>query len=148
MSDAVIAALSGSVDPDTGECPVEMVVRKENGRPFGQWGDRVGDLMYFLKPGYTDAGLDYGTIDPESGAGRVVIPTDRVGCAHHQYLPDAELGPFSNSGIFFLAGPGVRKGFHRPRAVSLVDVAPTLAHLTDSPLPKQAEGSIIADGMA
>jgi hypothetical protein len=148
VADAVIAALYGSVDEQTGECPVELVVRKENARPFGQWGDRVGDLMYFLKPGYTDAGLDYAALDGDASAEPVVIPTTRVGCAHHQYLPDAALGEFSNSGIFFAAGPGVRKAFRRTHPISLVDVAPTLAHLTNLPPPKQTEGSVVWDGLA
>jgi hypothetical protein len=104
--------------------------------------------MYFLKPGYTDAGLDYAALDGDASAEPVVIPTTRVGCAHHQYLPDAALGEFSNSGIFFAAGPGVRKAFRRTHPISLVDVAPTLAHLTNLPPPKQTEGSVVWDGLA
>jgi predicted AlkP superfamily phosphohydrolase/phosphomutase len=147
VADAIMAALYGSHDGETGDCPVELVVRKENARAFGQWGDRVGDLMYFLKPGYTDAGLNYGSLDESPSVEPVVVPTNRVGCAHHQYLPDATLGGFSNSGIFFVAGPGVRKGLRRARPVGLVDVAPTLAHLTDLPPAKQMEGSVIWDGL-
>ena len=42
-----------------------------------------------------------------------------------------------------MAGPGLKKGFGLERTVSPLDIVPTLCHLLELPVPKDAEGGII-----
>jgi hypothetical protein len=57
---------------------------------------------------------------------------------HHQGLPPAY------HGIFALSGPGVRAGTELG-AVSLLDVAPTLAYLLDLPVGANLPGRVVAE---
>jgi len=140
----VIDTLNAVRDPKTGECPFEAVLRKENLEVYGQWGGKVGDLMYFMRPGYTDADINYLHPHKEdlnvSAVGETVVR-----CAHHQYLPTAKLGPFTNSAFFILNGNRVREGYQRPHPAFSVDVAPTLAFLSGIPIPKSSEGKLLLD---
>lgn len=137
----VIQALTGIRDPKTGECPIVFAVRKKDAASLGQWGERVGDVVYFIKPGYQEGGLLY------QPSGKDVIPKPGRESNHGGYLPNASLGPCSDMSTLIIKGPGVREGYIRPRSVNLVDVAPTIAHLIGMPTPAQAEGNIIYDAL-
>ncbi|MFW9819197.1 MAG: alkaline phosphatase family protein, partial [Candidatus Thorarchaeota archaeon] len=58
--DKVIETLYSIKDPQTNNSVVETVLRKEEATNLGLNGDRVGDLIYFLKPPYSifDGNLD------------------------------------------------------------------------------------------
>ena len=146
VREQIIETLLGIRDPDTGECPFSAVMRKEDAAIYGQWGGKVGDIIYFMKPGYTDADVDYLTTSP-AVLSSDPIDTTVVRCAHHQYLPMARFGPFSNSAFFILCGPGVRRNYRRPRAALSVDVAPTLAFLFGIPVPRNADGKLLVDAL-
>lgn len=45
--------------------------------------------------------------------------------------------------VLLFSGPGIRKGHRVERAVSLKDIAPTIAHLMEFPAPRETEGGII-----
>jgi predicted AlkP superfamily phosphohydrolase/phosphomutase len=147
----VLECLFSLRDPQTGECPVAFAARKEDAASLGQWGERVGDVVYYLKPGYTDfpVARDPLTLDltgfvdfRDLLAGGGFAPALRHHGIHHSHLPDAALGPASNRGILLLSGPGVAEDAALSRANS-VDVTPTLARLLDLPMPKQAEGRVL-----
>lgn len=142
VRDRIITSLYTWRCPETGECPVQLVLRKEDAVSLGQWGPKVGDLMYYLKPGYTDADADYASLESQTALLQGVSPT-QVGCAHHQYLPWAKLGDFSVRGILILSGPGIKRNLKIKRPVWMVDIAPTLAYLLGIPAPRQAEGNAI-----
>ena len=93
-----------------------------------------------------------GPIDPQAVArehfwwieeGIVSKYFDAMQGIHRQYLPNAEYGGCSHRAVFVMAGPGVRRGRRLPVPLWTPDIAPTLAHLLDIPMPAQAEGKII-----
>jgi predicted AlkP superfamily phosphohydrolase/phosphomutase len=117
VRDAVIKALYDYTDPRTGIKPVTLAVRREEARFFGLHGDRVGDIIYALDP--------------------------RYGRQHGPAWPTHEIGIGSLKGLFMMAGAGVRQGESLKRTVNLVDMVPTLCHIADLPVPRDAEGAVI-----
>lgn len=151
LRDALIEALYSLRDPATGRCPVALALRKEDAGTLGLTGpagDRVGDVVYFLQPGYCDM-LFADDAAPAYGArGELVGPAVRHRGIHHSYLPHAALGPSSNRAIFLFAGPGIRAGAAPRRPPWLMDVAPTLAYLLGMPPPAQADGKVLHEVLA
>lgn len=150
VCEQIINTLYSIRDPETGECPIHLAIRKRDAEWMGQWGPNVGDVIYFLAPGYAnDVGIhSVGPIDPDR------LPVDGMDHqtsgqqgVHHCYAPWARFGGFSVRGIFLLAGPGVRKGYDRQPAIWMPDVTPTLAALLNIAPPKHSEGTVIADLM-
>ncbi len=145
---AIINALLSARDPLTGACPVAAALRKEDAAFLGQWGDTVGDVVYYLAPGYTNdirvhsAGLVDPSLTPPDGVWKVTGPLQGV---HHAYLPGATLGGFSVQGVLLLSGPGVRAGIERTTPVWAPDVTPTLCYLMGFEPPKTAEGCVARD---
>jgi len=148
VREKTINALYNMKDPETSECPIALVLKKEDAVVLGQWGDRVGDLVYYLKPGYTDVDVDRNRV-LEMPLEKIlslkdVEETEQV-CAHHQYLPTAKLPPFSNAGIFIIKGPGVKKGHIRSNPCWTIDVVPTLAYILGIKPPDSVEGRVLWD---
>jgi predicted AlkP superfamily phosphohydrolase/phosphomutase len=52
-----------------------------------------------------------------------------------------------SEGIFFAYGPGIEAG-SRPTDASATDLAPTLLHLLDRPVPSHADGDVLQDVLA
>jgi arylsulfatase A-like enzyme len=84
---------------------------------YGEKGERVGDIVYAINPKY--------------------------GRQHGPAWPTHEIGIGSMRGLLIMTGPGVKEGEVLKRRVDLVDVVPTLCHLADLPIPRDAEGGII-----
>jgi predicted AlkP superfamily phosphohydrolase/phosphomutase len=117
ICDAIIRSLHDYTDPETGRKPVALALRRRDARMLGLYGDRIGDIVYAVDPGF--------------------------GRQHGPHLPTAEWGLGSQRGLFLLKGPGVKKGIKLERTVSLTDIVPTVCHLADLPVPANAEGGII-----
>ena len=156
VREEIIEALLSIRDPDTGRCPICFAMRKEDAVHFGQWGDRVGDVIYGMHPEYCDVqplARDELRFAPKGDLsatsllthGGVVPRTDLSGI--HQGMPDARLGPFSNHAMFGLLGPGILPGAKPAGPMHLVDVAPTLAYLGGFSRPAQAEGRVLLEVM-
>ncbi len=144
----IINALLSARDPDTGVCPVALALRREDAEFLGQWGDAVGDVVYFLAPGYTtDVRVhSVGQVNAALTALDGVWAADGpLQGAHHAYLPGARVGDFSLNGVLLLCGPGVRQGRDRAVPVWSPDVTPTLCRLMGSPPPDTAEGTVAED---
>lgn len=153
VCDEIIRALLGLRDPRTGECPVELACRREALGLVGAADQRMGDVVYFLKPGYTTwdglvDSLRFSSQDPERLAQGVFADAPLVGGHHTPYLPTARHGPFANAAMLFLAGPGVRPGHRLGHPIRLTDVTPTLAHLLGIAPPRHAEGAVRAELLA
>ncbi len=144
----VINVLLSARDPDTGACPVALALRREDAQFLGQWGDRVGDIVYFFAPGYTNDVRVHsaGPVNAALTALDAVWAADGpLQGAHHAYLPGARVGDFSVNGILLLCGPGVREGFERRAPLWSPDVAPTLCRLMGFGPPETAEGTVAED---
>ncbi len=144
VREAAIRALLAIEDPERKTRPILVALRKEDAVSYGQWGDTVGDVITFMAPLYADSDTDYVSMPSDPLTTPDVGPTD-LGCAHHPYLPSATYGIWSNPAVFFLAGPGVRRGYQRPHPITQADVAPTLCHLLGIAPPAQCEGKIVTD---
>jgi arylsulfatase A-like enzyme len=155
VRDGVIQAFYAMRDLETEQCPVALALRKEDASFLGQWGDTVGDVVFYLTPGYASSGtitslgpLDSQAIEDQHFAWiEEGIPSQYFAGMHgihHQYLPNAEYGGCSNRAVFVLSGPGVRRGVRLRVPPWTPDVVPTLVHLLGMPLPAQAEGKIVA----
>jgi len=121
VRDLVIDALSSYKDPETGLCPFSLVLRKEDARILGLYGDLIGDVVYAHREGF-----HYG---------------------HGTHLPTAKYGMSSMKSLFIMAGPGVKENYRMKRTMWLIDIAPTVAYLMDIPMPRNAEGAILYEAL-
>jgi len=135
-------------DPETGENVVNMILKREEAQFLGQYGDRVGDVVYTLNPRYNDEtawtlskGLPV-IDDPPYESEEGIYPFAGV---HHTYLPTSRQNLGAMKAILFMKGPGVKKAYRRGVPGRTIDVAPTIAHLLGIQPPKDAEGSILHD---
>ena len=119
--DEVIQAMMDYKDPAAGKHPYSLVLRREDAALLGLWGDRIGDIVYAVRPEY----------DMEHGS----------------ELPTARVGELTIRSLFFMKGPNVKKGVHLQRLVQLTAVAPTIAYLIGFPIPKQAEGPVLWEAL-
>ena len=117
VCDEVVRVLYDYTDPKTGKKPVAFALKKSDSRIIGLYGDRVGDVVYGV-------GAD-------------------VAGEHGRQLTTGDYGVGDMSGLFIMAGPGVKKGIELERTVWLTDIVPTVCYLTGFPVPAQAEGAVL-----
>jgi arylsulfatase A-like enzyme len=110
-------ALYKYVDPATGRRPVALALPKKDARLLGLYGDGIGDVVYAVYPWF--------------------------GSQHGHKLPTAEWGMGSLKAMLVLNGPGIKKGARLQRTVGLVDIVPTICHLTGLPIPQDVDGAVI-----
>jgi len=113
----IIDTLMTYVDPATGKRPFSLALRREDARPFGCYGELVGDVIYAIYPWY--------------------------GGQHGNILPTADYGIGSLRALLVLNGPGIKKGEMLKRTAWITDVVPTICYLLDLPLPEAAEGAVL-----
>ena len=154
----VIDLLRGLRDPQNGEHVLAQVFRKEEARKIGLWGDRVGDILYWMKPGYSG---DFNW-SPLSCSAEIVVPlggksesqadfgerkfiADKFQSVHGCGDPSASLGLGTEETILAMAGPRVKVGVKLPSVPNLTVTAPTLCAVSGLPLPANSEGDILAE---
>jgi len=153
VQEEIIDALLAMRDPDTGEHVVSLAVRKEEAGTLGvfrqQGFDRVGDVLFALKPSYMANPFVY-PVDVryrDGTARRIASPEEFEPAVLHRTFTGVHLAlpaiPEMHAALV-LAGPGVRH-LDRRQPVNIVDIAPTLAHILGMPVPAHAEGSILHD---
>jgi len=151
VQEKIIDVLLNLRDPENGKRPVALALKKRDAALFGLWGDRVGDVIFFMNDEYS-APLS----SPLSNDGRVIV---RMGpeeegqenfhspdyqAYHGCTLPSNAIGRGgSEAGMFLIWGPGIRQGIRKDHPIRLLDVAPTIAYLMGIPQPAQAEGRIL-----
>ena len=150
VRDCIIKALSNARDLKTNIKIIDKALRKEDASSFGLNGDRVGDVVYFLKPPYGIFDGDLDALDASSLSSNaynkpITYDSKRFFGAHAYYTPDTKFGDFSISVPLIICGKGIKKGEHLNRIINLTDIAPTLSHLLNIPKPEQAQGNIIYD---
>ena len=156
VRDEIISTLLAMRDPRTGACPIALAARREDMDGVGGNGPGFGDVIYLMRPGYTNQPASEGEALTRDGLARFVSDPDEALAAgytyhswimgnHHDYLPNAEYpGVCSNRAILLVHGPGVRQGQAIVHART-IDVAPTLAHYAGIDPPAQAEGHALAE---
>lgn len=152
IREEILRALWAIRDPEDGTPPVRLAARSEDLGGVGRARERIGDVVFFLRPGYTTwdgtlQSLRFDVALPERMTAPVVTASEEVVGHHTPYLPTATLGEFTNSAMTLFAGPGVRRGVRRMTPMRLVDLAPTVAHLVGLPPLPDANGGVVADVM-
>lgn len=148
IRDLIIETLYNLKDPNTNERIIELALRKEEAGYLGLNGERIGDVVYFLKPPYGIFDGNLGKLDASSITNneykRPVVDMSRSFFgAHAYYLPTTRFGNYSISVPFIISGPGIKKGIQLNDIVNLIDIAPTLSHLLNIPIPKNSEGRVL-----
>jgi len=121
VRDQVIAALYDYVEPNTGKKPFSLILRKEDARILGLYGDRIGDVVYAVRGEFMG----------------------QHGCL----LTTATYGIGALKPLFVMMGPNIKKGVALERNAWLTDLVPTVCYLMGIPLPEDAEGAIIFQAM-
>ena len=117
VREATIQALLAYRDPETGQRAVALALRREDVRMMGLYGEVVGDVVYAEEPGF--------------------------GGQHGQQLTTVEFGEGSIRPLLMLHGPGIKRGHRLERNAWLTDVVPTVCHLMELPMPRDAEGAVL-----
>ena len=97
------------------------MLKKEEARIFGLWGDRIGDIVFATYPEFSSE--------------------------HGRQHPGAWIGYTSLEALLMLAGPGVKKGHRSDSLVFLTDIVPTICHLLELPVPSKCDGKVLYDAM-
>jgi len=126
VRDQIVAALLEYVDDDTGLHPFSLVLKKEDARMLGLWGDpsaqKIGDVLFALR--------------------------GEFGGNHGSQLSSAKWGVGSNTSFLAFHGAGIRRGERLERPTWLVDIVPTLCFLLDLPVPKDTHGVVLYQAIA
>jgi hypothetical protein len=149
----VISLLMELRDPETNQPVIERVMRRENAASIGLWGDRVGDIVYWMTPGYS-GDFNWTPLDrqgdvledlvrkregfAEYGEGKFVA--DKFQSVHGCGDPSAQLGIGTEEAILAMAGPSIKPGAVLKEIPNLTCVTPTLCDATSLPLPANSEG--------
>ena len=154
----VIDLLAGLRDPENGAQPIAIVMRREDAESLGLWGERVGDVVYLMSPGYSGdsnwspLSHDREIITPvgpgndltaEYGEGKFIA--HKFQSVHGCGDPAASLGRGSEEAILAMAGPGVRVGATLEAIPDMTAIAPTLAKLCGLPVPNNSHGKILEE---
>ncbi|UCH35977.1 MAG: alkaline phosphatase family protein [Armatimonadota bacterium] len=117
VREAIIQALLAYRDPESGQRGVTLALRREDARTMGLYGDVVGDVVYAVEPGF--------------------------GGQHGQQLTTVRFSQGSIQPLLIFHGPGIKRGCRLERNAWLTDVVPTVCHLMQLPMPRDAEGAVL-----
>ncbi|MBT4638541.1 MAG: hypothetical protein HOC09_06925 [Deltaproteobacteria bacterium] len=142
-------------DPSTGERVVDLALPKQIAGQVGVMNgpgiDRVGDVLFAVKPRYMDSPFVY------QASVKYFDGTERLIPNPEEFEP-AELGKnFTGVHValpwepemhatLIMSGPGVPK-IERKHPANIIDIAPTVARFIDIPCPADAEGNSLEDVM-
>lgn len=142
VQEQIIDVLYSVREENSGRCPFQLVVRKQDAEALGVYKgknfDRIGDILYVMKPGYTT----YPVLRKRRKI-QIDLPFLGAFSGMHHCLPTTTDLPAT----FLMCGPGIKPGFARQIPVDIINVAPTVCHMLGMPIPGDAEGSIIWDIM-
>jgi len=142
----LLRALRTWVDEETGRCPVAVALPKKDAYLLGQWGTQVGDVVFMWDSGYVSG--YFGEWKSMAGGDCVGAP-EEYGGHHGGIMPTTHTEITSNLGAFFLAGPGIKRGYERPVErlgyIKAVDVVPTVCYILGVLPPAQSQGAVAYD---
>ncbi|TXT59624.1 MAG: putative Type I phosphodiesterase/nucleotide pyrophosphatase/phosphate transferase [Promethearchaeota archaeon] len=148
----VIQILYSLRDPETNERIVKLALKKEEAAFFGQNGERIGDVVFFLEPPYQIFDgklhqLNTGERTPESISKPLVYDAESCFGAHAYYLPTQKLGNFSVSAPVIMSGPSFKEGIELSHHINLMDLTPTISHILNIDIPKHSQGRLIHEAL-
>jgi predicted AlkP superfamily phosphohydrolase/phosphomutase len=132
VREEVIDALLAATD-SSGRHPYRVVLPMEEAGRLAVGGERVGDI--FLVPA-----------EPHPLA---VVDREEFWRTHSEEetgtwdWPRLNAGTHLDDSYFILSGPGVKRGYRRPRPTLITSVAPTCAVAWGIPVPADADGSAL-----
>ena len=156
VQEEIIDALLAIRDPNTGERIVATAIRKQESGTLGvfenQGYDRIGDVLFGLKPQYMANPFVYPVgVKYRDGTERIVPNPEGFEPAklHHNFTGVHLALPAIKEmhAAVVLAGNGVPQ-VNRKNPINVIDLAPTLAYLLGTPIPKDAEGNILKEMIA
>jgi len=137
LRETLIDALKMILDPDTGKPAVDTVYKGE-AVYHGQGMDNAPDLLvtwrnheYTSWPGYNDREREL--FEPS--------------LSHSDFSDWSEMQKGGNhrpNGVVFVKGPHIRKNF-RLMGSRIIDLAPTILHLSGAPVPSDMDGEVLED---
>jgi predicted AlkP superfamily phosphohydrolase/phosphomutase len=151
LRDEIISILMNMKDPRTNECPIALAARREEMDSIGANGANFGDIIYLMRPGYTNQPaseaklltikeLSEFVVDPNESLRTGYGLHKNILGNHHDYLPDAYYnGVSSNRAILLIRGPGIQEGY-RISSARTIDIASTIARILDIDPPAQNQG--------
>ena len=153
VREEVIKALYNIKDEESGVCPVELAVRKEEDPYVGnreKIAETIGDVIYYLRPGYQlydgiIEGLDSEFMSLDEFKKGYTWRAERVFGAHAYYQPITRVEEFTVNGILIVKGPEIVKGEEIKDPIKLIDIVPTISHLLNIPPPKDCEGKLLGE---
>ena len=105
----------------------------------GDFGSAFGDVVFAY-----NAGFSWGILPDGSDIGRSIA----TGTNHGAQVPSAETAFNSNLGVLYAWGPGIKPGkrdVEMKGPIPIDEIAPTVAHLLDCPLPKDCSAAPIRE---
>lgn len=139
VRDKIIETLVDLKDPKTNVRPVTLALKKEDARILGLYGDRVGDVIFAVTGGYYLS--RYGPDEPK------FFDRGAEVASHGQQLSPTKFKGYSINALLALMGPGVKKERVKEGTIWLMDMVPTVAHLLEIPVPRNADGRIIYEAL-
>lgn len=113
----IISDLYNYRHPETGKRVVSFCMTRDEMEVVGLGGPHVGDILIQLMPTY---------------------------CKEHAYCPTpVNHEGFSLNCLCIMTGGNFKKGEKINRVIRVVDVAPTIAYLTETAMPSNTEGGVI-----
>jgi len=157
VQEEIIDALLSMRDPVTGRRVIALALRKEEIGTLGvfenQGFERMGDVVFAPRPQYMANPFVYPVaVKYRDGTERLIPNPEGYEPAQlhrnftgvHLALPAIK----EMHAAVVLAGAGVKKKQERKIPIPVVNLAPTLAYLIGSPIPKHAEGNVLKDVLA
>jgi len=124
LKEELISKLLSLKDPETGECVVEAVYKKEEVYS-GPYLDEAPDIIFLLKRGYgLTTSLDLSALIIEEIS--------------------SPFGTHHIDGIFLVYGSGIRRGYEIEPA-EIIDVTPTILHIFGLPIPNDIDGRVLME---
>ncbi len=114
-------------DPETGECAVDKVVKREDIYDYGPYLDNAPDLFVFTK-------------NAEYDCFALMAQNTEVFCDHFK----KQTGSHRLHGIIVANGPDIKSGTQIKRA-KIIDIVPTLLYLMELPIPDDLDGGVLKD---
>ena len=126
LRNRIVDELNRLKDPETGE-KIMNEVYKNNEIYSGEFLDKTSDIIFIQNPKYLiKQDLLSGTMIASSSP---ELPGE-----HHAQI----------NGIFIANGPDIKEG-KKIEGVELVDLAPTILHMMNVPVPKDMDGKVLKE---